>query len=142
MSIWPGPCSPCAWSFPFQWIHPNYQQNAQWNTPNPLLVRKECTLLIFKPTPPLPSWYIDLCTNWNICYCCLLVHCSSSLWFPIFWTHFLELDKGFQTDCNHGVNFACLGATARPERYQKSYLPSTWAWPILCLQASTFECSM
>jgi hypothetical protein len=35
--------------------------------------------------------------------------------FPFFEPILLELDKGFQTDYTHGVNFAYSGATIQPD---------------------------
>jgi hypothetical protein len=68
------------------------------------------------PSPTkLIHWLVHKLKYWLLLLVGWLVGCSWSLWFPMFWTHFLELDKGFQTDHNHGVNFACLGATTRPD---------------------------
>ncbi len=156
-------CSPCGWSFPLQWIHPNYQQNVEWNIQDPLSVRKECTLLIFKPTPPAAklihnSWWfffsLKLKDNCNPIAICLITHIIILGWlvsyldfwtcvkkeenlifsvqtkilvtvvgwlvaaqafsFPFFEPILLELDKGFQTNYTHGVNFAYSGAVILP----------------------------
>ncbi len=68
-----------------------------------------------------------------------LVGCSSSLWFPIFWTHFTRVGQWIPNWLHSWSQLCIFRSNYSTWHYQKSHLPSTWAWPILCLQGSTFQ---